>query len=334
MKISVLGAGSWGTALAKLLADKEHDVTLWGRREDQANAIESSRENALFLPGIRLPPRLHATSDLDQALQGAEMVLVAVPTHGLRDVLRNASRSLPSPVPLVSATKGVENDSLMMVSEVFEAEIPWSRKYFAALSGPSFAKEVATGQPTVVVAAAQDIALAEHVQRAFFSDGVFRVYVSTDVVGVELGGALKNVIAIAAGASDGMGFGHNARAALITRGVAEMATLVVKLGGEPLTVAGLAGMGDLVLTCTGELSRNRHVGIELGRGRKLAEILSGMRQVAEGVRTARSAYELGVREGVGMPIVNEVYSVLYNEKDPRVAVYDLMVREAHREFRV
>ena len=232
-------------------------------------------------------------------------------------------------LPLISLAKGLERDTMLRMTQVIQDVIP--DHLAGALTGPNLAREIMAGYAAASVIAIDEERVARQVQRVFHS-GLFRVYTNHDVIGCELGGALKNVIAIAAGASDGMGFGHNARAALITRGVAEVARLVVKLGGEPLTVAGLAGMGDLVLTCTGELSRNRHVGFELGRGKKLVEILGGMRQVAEGVRTARSAYDLGQREGVLMPIANEVYAVLYQDKDPRVAVYDLMVREAHREF--
>lgn len=332
MRVGVLGSGSWGSALAKVLADKGHEVMLWGRRAEQAKAIRETRQNATFLPEITFPKTLDATSDLQEALDGAQLVLVAVPTHGLREVLRNASPFLKTPVPLVSATKGIENDTLKLVSDMFVDELPWAKTHFAALSGPSFALEVAKQLPTVVVSAAKDINLAREVQSAFFSDGTFRVYLSTDLVGVEIGGALKNVIAIAAGASDGMGFGANSRAALVTRGLSEIARMSARLGGDPLTVAGLAGMGDLVLTCTGALSRNRHVGLELGQGKSLAEILGGMRQVAEGVRTSKSARDLAVREGIPMPIIEEVYSVLYENKPTKAAVRDLMVREAHLEF--
>ncbi len=332
MRVAVLGSGSWGSALAMVVAEKGHRVTLWGRRAELAESIERTRENATYLPGARFPNSLTATNSLSQTLDGAEMIILAVPTHGLREVLRESAPLVRAHVPIVSATKGIENDTLMLVNEVVESEWRWSPSYFSALSGPSFAKEVANKLPTVVVTAAREVPIAREVQKAFFSDGSFRVYVSNDVVGVEMGGALKNVIAIAAGASDGMGFGHNARAALITRGLAEIARLAVKLGGQPLTLAGLAGMGDLVLTCTGELSRNRFVGFELGKGRALETILGEMRQVAEGVRTARSAQALAAREGVPMPIVGEVYKVLYEGKDPKAAVRDLMVREAHFEF--
>jgi glycerol-3-phosphate dehydrogenase (NAD(P)+) len=331
MKIAVLGSGSWGSALAKVLSDNGHRVALWGRRPELAAAIEATRENAAFLPGSRFADTLRATSALDDALDGAEMLLVAVPTHGLREVLRASADYIPKGIPVISATKGIEQNSLEFVHEMIAAEVPWSKQTFVALSGPSFAREVAAGLPTVVVAAARDLNLAREVQTAFWTDDRFRVYLSDDVVGVEVGGALKNVVAIAAGASDGLGFGHNTRAALITRGLAEIARLTMKMGGDALTLAGLAGMGDLVLTCTGDLSRNRHVGFELGQGKTLTEILGGMRQVAEGVRTARSAWDLAQREGVSMPITEQVYLALYHDKPPREAVHDLMTRSAGHE---
>lgn len=331
MRIAVLGAGSWGTALAKVVSDKGHRVTLWGRRPELAAEIREKRENATFLPGARLADTLTPTSDLAEALDGAELLLVAVPTHGIRETLRHCASLVPKGIPVVSATKGIEQDTLFFVNEMLESELPWTKSTFVALSGPSFAKEVAAGLPTVVVAAARDLALAREVQQAFWTENRFRVYLSDDVVGVEVGGALKNVIAIAAGASDGLGFGHNARAALITRGLAEIARLAMKMGGDALTLAGLAGMGDLVLTCTGELSRNRYVGFELGKGRTLEEILGSMRQVAEGVRTAKSAYDLSRREGVFMPIIEQVYATLYDGRELRQAVYELMTREAGHE---
>lgn len=331
MRIAVLGAGSWGSALAKVVSDNGHRVHLWGRRPELAESIEQTRENAAFLPGVHFAATLTATADLSRALEDAEMVVVAIPTHGLRDALRAAGDAVPRGVPVVSATKGIEQGSLQFVNEVIADVLPLTAPQFVALSGPSFAREVAQGLPTVVVAAAHDLAVARTVQQAFWTDARFRVYVSDDVVGVEVGGALKNVIAIAAGASDGLGFGHNARAALITRGLAEIARLGMKMGAHPLTVAGLAGMGDLVLTCTGELSRNRHVGVELGQGRSLEEILGGMRQVAEGVRTAKSAWDLSHREGVEMPIVEMVYQVLYEARPIRDAVHYLMTRTAGHE---
>lgn len=331
MKVTVLGSGSWGSALAKVLSDKGHRVALWGRRPELAAQIQETRENATFLPGARFADTLASTADLAGALEGAEMVVMAVPTHGIREVMAHARAHMPEGVPVVSATKGIEQETLFFVNEMLAESVPSTRDHFVALSGPSFAKEVAAGLPTVVVAASRDLQLARAVQQAFWTDNVFRVYLTDDVVGVEIGGALKNVIAIAAGASDGLGFGHNARAALITRGLNEIARLAMKMGGDALTLAGLAGMGDLVLTCTGELSRNRYVGFELGKGRSLQEVLGGMRQVAEGVRTAKSAHDLARREGVHMPITQQVYCALYEEKNLRAAVYELMTREAGHE---
>jgi glycerol-3-phosphate dehydrogenase (NAD(P)+) len=331
MRVAVLGSGSWGTALAKVLSDKGHRVMLWGRRPELAADIREKRENATFLPGYRLAESLDATSDLGEALHGAEMLLMAVPTHGIRETLQRCETLIPRGIPVVSATKGIEQETLYFVNEMIASELPWTEPYFVALSGPSFAKEVAAGLPTVVVAAAKDLGLARDVQQAFWTENRFRVYLTDDVVGVEVGAALKNVIAIAAGASDGLGFGHNARAALITRGLAEIARLAMKMGGDALTLAGLAGMGDLVLTCTGELSRNRYVGFELGKGRTLDEIVGSMRQVAEGVRTTKSARDLSRREGVYMPIIEQVYAALYEKKDLPQAVYELMTREAGHE---
>ena len=331
MRIAVLGSGSWGSALAKVVSDNGHDVRLWGRRPELAAQIRETRENATFLPGARFGATLRATSLLDEALDGAEMVVMAVPTHGIRETLRQCAHDIPRNAPVVSATKGIEQDTLFFVNEMLASEVPSTRDTFVALSGPSFAREVAAGLPTVVVAASRDLALAREVQRAFWCDNLFRVYLSDDVVGVEVGGALKNVIAIAAGASDGLGFGHNARAALITRGLAEIARLAMKMGGDALTLAGLAGMGDLVLTCTDDLSRNRTVGFELGRGRTLDDILGGMRQVAEGVRTTKSAHDLARREGVYMPIIEQVHATLYEGKELRRAVHELMTREAGHE---
>ncbi len=331
MRIAVLGSGSWGSALAKVVSDNGHDVTLWGRRPELAAQIQESRENATFLPGARFAYSLRSTSDLAEALHGAQMLVMAVPTHGIRETLRKCDTLIPRGIPVVSATKGIEQDSLYFVNEMLADEVPWTRDTFVALSGPSFAREVAAGHPTVVVAASRDLTLAREVQRAFWTDNRFRVYLSDDVVGVEVGGALKNVIAIAAGASDGLGFGHNARAALITRGLAEIARLAMKMGGDALTLAGLAGMGDLVLTCTGDLSRNRYVGFELGKGRALTEVLGSMRQVAEGVRTSKSAFDLSRREGVFMPIIEQVHATLYEGKELRQAVSDLMTREAGHE---
>jgi glycerol-3-phosphate dehydrogenase (NAD(P)+) len=330
-KVAVLGAGSWGTALAKLLADKGFETRLWSRREDQAQAIQEKRVNEDYLPGAMLPPTLTATHDLERALTGVDLVLVVVPTVGIRDVLEKAAPLIPKDVPIVSATKGIEQGTLKVVSEIFEEYLPpeehWRLTY---LGGPSFAKEVAERVPTVVCVAGKDEATVKRVQDWLWTDR-FRVYRTDDVIGVELGGALKNVIAIAAGVADGMGLGHNSRAGLITRGLAEITRLAVARGGHPLTLSGLSGMGDLVLTCTGALSRNRQVGVKLGQGMKLSEVLGGMNMVAEGVKTSKSAHELGLREDVDMPITREVYLLLYHDKSPAEVVETLMMRPLRAE---
>lgn len=331
MNAAVLGAGSWGTALAKLLADQGIRTRLWARRAPMAEAIQSDRENRAYLPGFELPQSLEATADLAFALQDSDLVVCVVPTHGLRDVITEAIPHFNDRAPIVSATKGIENETLMLVSEVFEDLLPKGQhRLLAYLGGPSFAKEVAAGAPTAVSVAAYDAQTAEEVQKSFNTER-FRVYRTDDVVGVELGGSLKNVIAIGAGIADGLDFGHNARAGLITRGLAEISRLAIARGANPLTLAGLSGMGDLVLTCTGDLSRNRNVGLQLGRGKSLQEIVGNMQMVAEGVRTTKSAYQLAQREGVEMPIVQEVYAMLYEQKPPRQAVYDLMTRPLRAE---
>jgi glycerol-3-phosphate dehydrogenase (NAD(P)+) len=330
---AVIGGGSWGTALAKVLADKGEEVRLWARDPAAADTMRRTHENFRYLPGIPLPENLHATADLGQALDGADMVLIVVPSHTLRDVVRQMrSVGLRDDVPIVSATKGIENETLQLMSEVLESELPReAHRNLAYLSGPSFAKEVALGLPTAIVLASPNESLAERLQQRFSSERL-RAYVNTDVVGVEVGGALKNVIAIAAGGVDGLGIGHNARAAMITRGLNEIARLAMAKGGSALTLAGLAGLGDLVLTCTGEASRNRTVGFELGRGKSIEEVLAGMTQVAEGVRTAKSGYLLAEKLGVELPIVGEVYRVLYERKPLREAVTYLMTRALVREW--
>jgi glycerol-3-phosphate dehydrogenase (NAD(P)+) len=330
-RIAVLGAGSWGTALAEHLANKGLPTQLWARKRELAEQITRTHENPRYLPGIALPPSLATTSDLRATLADADLVLFVVPSHGLRDLAREVAPLIPRQALIVTATKGIENESLMLMTQVLAQELgKASEPRLAALGGPSFAKEVAIGLPTAVSVASSEEKTALAVQALLASDR-FRVYSTDDVVGVELGGALKNVIAIAAGAADGLGFGHNARAGLITRGIAEITRLATQLGAHPQTLAGLSGMGDLVLTCTGDLSRNRMVGIELGRGRTLPEVLSQMNMVAEGVRTAKSAYELARREGVDMPITNEVYKALYEGKSPVSAVESLMGRALRAE---
>ncbi len=331
-KVAVLGAGAWGTALARVLATKGDSVLLWSRREDLAAQINASGRNERYLPSAQLPYSLKATHDLAEALSGATMVVFVCPSHATREVASLAAPLVPEGVPVVSATKGIENQSLMFVDEILEAELPAHCKpRLAFLSGPSFAKELAAELPTGVVIGARDPGVREAVMRRFHAP-YMRTYGSDDVAGVECGGALKNVIAIGAGAADGLGFGDNTRAMLITRGLAEIARLATARGGKAVTLAGLSGMGDLVLTCCGALSRNRTVGLELGKGRKLPEILAGLGHVAEGVKTTKSAYDLSVKLGVDMPITREIHAVLYQEKPVVQAVRDLMSRELSDEL--
>jgi glycerol-3-phosphate dehydrogenase (NAD(P)+) len=332
-KVAVLGAGAWGTALARLLAERnDGPVTLWSRRREISDAINASGENARYLPGIALPAHLSSTHDLEVALSGANMIVLVVPSHAVREVAcASAAHVLPG-VPVVCATKGMEADSLLFMDEVIAQELPQhGRDQLAFISGPSFAKELAMHRPTAVVVAARDAEVGTLVMKRFHTP-YLRTYASDDVAGVECGGALKNVIAIAAGACDGLGLGHNARAALITRGIAEIAKLAMARGGSALTLAGLAGLGDLVLTCTGEPSRNRTVGYEMARGRTLDDVLAGLGHVAEGITTAKSAHELSTRLGVEMPITSEVHAVLYEDKPVSRAVHDLMARDLGYEF--
>ena len=328
MKFALLGGGSWGTALGAHLARSGHAVRLWTREAARAREINEARQNARYLPGVVLPEAIRATSELGDALRDAETVLVAIPSQFCRRVYRQLTGLAPEPALLVSATKGIEIDTLQRMSEVADAELPGRR--LAVLSGPSFALEVAREQPTAVVVAAREPDVAESLQRALSSRS-FRVYSSDDVVGVELAGAAKNVIAIAAGIVDGMGYGHNTVAALITRGLAELSRLVVALGGRTDTAAGLAGLGDLVLTCTGALSRNRRLGQALGRGISLAEATADSTMVAEGVPTTLAACQLAERAGVEMPISRQMKEVLYDGKPPREAVDELMLRTLKRE---
>ncbi len=329
--IGVIGAGSWGTTLADLLARKGHDTTLWAYEAELVKEMEETRINSVFLPDITLSPRLRFTNSLRDAASEKEIVLFVAPTQVFRGVMKGVSPYLGEDTLLVNAAKGVELDTLMTISQISADLLP-PRLFenFCVLSGPSFAREVAQDMPTAVVAASPDGLVARRVQEAF-STPSFRVYTNSDMVGVELGGSIKNVVAIAAGISDGLGLGYNPRAALITRGLAEMARLGLAMGAHSSTFAGLAGMGDLVLTCTGDLSRNHTVGMRLGQGKKLAEILSGMRMVAEGVKTTESAYRLAQRIGVEMPITEQVYRVLYEDKSPRQAVLDLMTRDLKAE---
>lgn len=331
MRIGVIGAGSWGTTLANLLAKKGLDVMLWVYEQDLALRLKKNRVNDLYLPDFKLSERLAYTSALDEVIIDRQALVLVPPSQVMRAVMSRIASRLKTDCLLISASKGIENDSLLTMSEVltevFGAD---SASRSAFLSGPSFAKEVAAELPTAVAVAAEDNSLAGKVQDLFSTD-YFRVYTNPDVMGVELCGALKNVIALAAGVSDGLGFGYNTRAALITRGLVEMARLGRAKGAKLETFSGLAGMGDLVLTCTGDLSRNRTVGMELGRGRSLEEILGKMRMVAEGVKTTLSAYQLGRRLKVDMPITNQMYEILYAGKEPRQAVNDLMMRNLKPE---
>jgi glycerol-3-phosphate dehydrogenase (NAD(P)+) len=328
-RIGVLGAGSWGTALAVHLAHNGHDVRLWGRDRALVARMREIGENPVYLAGCGFPAALTATGELGQALDGASYVVTAVPSHGLRAVVRNARPLLPRRVTIVSTTKGIELDSLRRMSEVIREETGGEHPV-AVLSGPSFAVEVARQLPTAVSVACEDEEVAGAIQREFLGRSL-RLYVTDDVIGVEIGGAVKNVIAIAAGVVEGLGLGHNALAGLITRGLAEIARLACALGARRDTLAGLSGLGDLVLTCTGDLSRNRRVGIELGRGRPVEEILSGMRMVAEGVRTTRAALALGARHGVELPIAAQMAAVLDRRTDPLAAVKQLMLRPPKAE---
>ncbi len=329
-RIAVIGAGSWGTALAMVAARNQHHVRLWAREPEVATGINQAHRNPLYLSDVNLE-NIRATTIIEDAIDGADFALLVMPSHAMREMISRLRPFLNSNVVLVSAAKGVENSTLMRMEEVIADVLRESfEPLYVALSGPSFAREVATGDPTAIVAASRDRESSELVQRAL-SSSVFRIYTNTDVVGVELGGAVKNVVAIAAGVVRGLGFGTNAVAAIITRGLAEMTRLALAEGARVETMAGLAGLGDLVLTCTGELSRNRYVGVELGRGRKLEEILGEMREVAEGVKTTRSIYELGRRLGIEMPITASIYALLYEDKPALDAANELMGRPLKRE---
>jgi glycerol-3-phosphate dehydrogenase (NAD(P)+) len=328
-QVTVLGSGSWGTALAIHLARVGHEVRLWGRDPSLVSEMNARRANAVYLPDVLFPARLDATADLGAAACGASLVVAAVPSHGTRAVIRAAAPFIDPGAVIVSASKGLEQDTLFRVSQIIEQELGASRP-IAVLSGPSFASELVRELPTAVSVASRDAATVKRVQ-ADFRAPYFRLYGSDDLVGVEIGGALKNVIAIAAGVVEGLGLGHNALAGLITRGLAEITRLACAEGARRETLAGLTGLGDLVLTCTGSLSRNRHVGSELASGRSLQDVLAGMKMVAEGVRTTEAALALGARHGVELPIAAQVAELLAGRKDARAAVFDLMLRPQRAE---
>lgn len=330
--VVVLGAGSWGTALAIVLAENGHNTLIWSHREEQANEINTMHTNKKYLPNTVLPESLRATSDLQVAAQHGSTIVMAVPTKGIREVCVNISRYLEQSALFVHVSKGIEPDTLMRISELMEQSLAaHAVSDIVVLSGPSHAEEVVLQHPTTVTAACTNLAAAEKVQDLFMNH-YFRVYTNDDVVGVEIGGALKNVIALAAGMTDGLNFGDNAKAALITRGLAEITRLGVKMGGNPFTFAGLTGMGDLIVTCTSVHSRNWRAGNMLGKGMKLDQVLEEMGMVVEGVRTTKAAHQLALKYEVSMPITSALYDVLFNDMEPKVLVASLMHRTKKREI--
>jgi len=329
--VAVIGAGSFGTALSKVFAENGHRTTLWARDEATVQSIAKNHRHPRYLTSVQLPAGLRATSDLASAISDASVVLCAVPSHAVRTTFTEVGKLMKPGTFVLSATKGIENDSLQTVSQVLEHVLPAEfHGHCAYLSGPSFALELARRVPTAVTIASSETETAERMQQMISND-YFRAYTTHDVIGVELAGALKNVVAIGVGCAEGLGFGYNARAAMITRGLAEMARLGMKQGANPMTFAGLAGVGDLMLTCFGELSRNRTVGFQLGQGKKLDEILKNLGMVAEGVKTAKSAWDLAQREKVDMPLAHAAYQILYEGRAPRDIVYELMGRALRKE---
>jgi len=333
MKIAVLGAGSWGTSLARLLARKGYQVALWTYEPELVEEIKKTSINTWYLDGFTLPENLEANNSIPEVLQDAEMVVSVTPSHAIRSVLGQCAPHLPKTCPVVCCSKGIEIGTGKLMSEVLEEVLPdHPRDKFAFLSGPSFAKEVAQEHPTAVVIAGYDKELMEKVQETFRTS-FFMTFTHHDVLGVEVGGALKNVMAIATGIVDGLGYGNNTRAALITRGLYELIKVGQIYGAEPMTFAGLAGMGDLVLTCTGGLSRNRQVGIQLGKGKSLKEILESMNMVAEGVKTTKAVYQLAEKHQISAPICKAIYEILYEDKAPSLAVQELTALPLSQEFR-
>jgi glycerol-3-phosphate dehydrogenase (NAD(P)+) len=330
-RVAVIGAGSWGTALAIVLADNGYEVRLWGRRQDQIDEINERHTNEKYLPAIKLPTNIIGYTSLKEAVVDIDTVVLVPPTKAIREILHNIRQSLAEPVTFIHASKGIEPDTLMRGSEVIEEEIPEQlRNAVVVLSGPSHAEEVSLRKPTTVTVSSRNQQAAEAVQDMFINAN-FRVYTNVDIIGVELGGALKNIIALGAGLSDGLGYGDNAKAALLTRGLAEIARLGTHMGANPLTFAGLSGIGDLVVTCTSVHSRNWRAGNLLGKGNSLEEVLENMGMVVEGVRTTRAAYQLSEQQGIEMPITNVLYDVLFNDKKPKQAVDELMRRSRTHE---
>lgn len=331
-KVAVIGAGSWGTALSMVLADNGHQVALYCRREEQADEINRQRSNTKYLPHVRLPEKICATTSLPEAVHQAEYIVITLPTSAIRETARELAACLGLPPLIIHSAKGLEPDTHKRISEMIREEIPpFKRKGILVLSGPSHAEEVSMRSPTTVAVAGEDGEQAKEVQDLFFTP-YFRVYTNGDMLGVELGGALKNIIALGAGISDGLGYGDNAKAALMTRGLAEITRLGVVMGAHPYTFAGLTGLGDLIVTCTSRHSRNWRCGYALGQGQALNEVLAKMGMVVEGVHTTKAAYQMAQKLGVEMPITQELYLVLFEGKAPQEAVRDLMLREKRAEW--
>ena len=329
-KIGVIGGGSWGTALAILLSNKNHEVNIWIRNKKQLKDMTMFRENKKYLPNVMIPHKMNVTDDIHKAIHGKDLLVLAIPSHGIREVLNNSRKYINKEQVIVNVAKGIENDTLLRISQVVDEIIP--QNPFAVLSGPSHAEEVALNMPTTVVSASGDIRVARYVQDVFMSP-YFRVYTNPDVVGVELGGSLKNVIALGAGISDGLGYGDNTKAALMTRGIIEIARLGKRMGADNTTFAGLAGIGDLIVTCTSMHSRNRRAGILIGKGKNLDEAIESIGMVVEGVKTTKSTYELAKKMDVTMPITEEIYGVLYKGFNVRDSVTDLMLRDKKHEMK-
>ncbi len=331
-KVAVIGAGSWGTALAMVLADNGHEVRIWAKRQEQIDEINKNRTNKKYLPGITLPENIIGYTSLKEVLEGIEIVVLAVPTKAIREVLRKMAAVHKEPITIVHVSKGIEPDTLLRISEMIEEEMPEEQlNDIVVLSGPSHAEEVSLNHPTTVTVSSKNMRAAERIQDLFMNSK-FRVYTNPDIIGVEIGGALKNIIALAAGISDGLGYGDNAKAALITRGLAEIARLGTKMGASPLTFSGLAGIGDLVVTCTSAHSRNWRAGNLIGKGHPLDEVLENMGMVVEGVRTTKAAYQLAKKFNVSMPITEALYNVLFNNVHPKDAVDALMSRMTTHEM--
>ncbi|QCS52115.1 NAD(P)H-dependent glycerol-3-phosphate dehydrogenase [Priestia flexa] len=332
-KIAVLGAGSWGTALGFVLADNGHDVRIWGHRQEIIDGINEMHENKKYLPGVELPMTMRGYTSLEEAILGVETVILAVPTKAIREVLQSLEEVATNPLTIVHVSKGIEPDTLLRISEMIEQEMePAKLQDVVVLSGPSHAEEVSRRQPTTVTSSSKNMEAAEKVQDLFNNHQYFRVYTNPDVIGVEIGGALKNIIALAAGITDGLGYGDNAKAALMTRGLAEIARLGSVLGANPLTFSGLTGIGDLIVTCTSVHSRNWRAGNMLGKGHKLEEVLDNMGMVVEGVRTTKAAYQLAEKYDVKMPITQALYDVLFNDVSAKAAVDSLMSRTKTHEM--